>query len=214
MANRPIHLFLAVIFLCLASAAAPLQATANDRVEVVKTDIERTNAKFDRIDTENFEVMFPSVGILAIEDFEVGFIANLRVAFHLNERLFIEASYGMSEGDQTSYETISGSTIFTDDDREYKTWDGSLGVNVFPGETWLFGRAFSSDLYAVLGAGRTTFGDRSWSTINVGAGYRLFISDWLALRLDLRDHIFNRNLFNDDKRTHNIELSLGLSYFF
>ena len=230
MANRPVYLFLEVRFIKTLFLRAQLfkkiaavffglalsnTAIAVERVEVIKTDIDRTEASFDRIDTENFEISFPSVGLLAIEDFEAALIYNIRAAYHLNEHLFFEASYGMSEGDETSYEEISpGTSLVSDDDREYKTWDVSLGVNIFPGETWFFGRAYSSDFYTVFGAGQTDFGDRRWSTLNVGAGYRLFINDWLAARIDVRDHIFKRDIFGEDSLTHNIEMSFALSYFF
>ena len=45
-------------------------------------------------------------------------------------------------------------------------------------------------------------------------GYRLLLTDSLAWRLDVRDHIFDRDTFGDDEITHNIELSTGLSFFF
>lgn len=188
---------------------------AEERVEVIKTDIERSDVRYDRIDSENFEVTFPSLGILAIEDFDTGFIISGRIGYHLNERLFAEASYSESEGDKTTFEELSpGTTLITDEQREYKSWDVSLGFNIFPGETWLFGRAYSSDFYSVIGAGRTDFGGSTWTTINVGAGYRLYLNDWVTIRLDLRNHIFNRSIFGEDDRTNNIELSIGPSLFF
>jgi len=215
MANWPNHKILKAVLTCLLAGTISTFVQAADRVEVIQTDIDRTDAKFDRIDSENFEVSFPTVGLLAIEDFETGIIVNIRAAYHLNEYLFFEASYGVSEGDRTSAEDLSpGSDFLSDSDRDYNSWDVSLGFNIFPGETWLLGRAYSSDVYLIAGAGQTDFGGRNWSTINVGAGYRFFINDWLTARFDVRDHIFRRDLLTIEKTTHNIELSLGLSYFF
>ena len=215
MANWPKHSILKALVTCILASTLGTIVQAADRVEVIETDIDRKSADFERIDTENIEISFPSVGLLSIEDFETGFIVNVRAAYHLNEHLFIEASYGVSEGDRTSAEELSpGSSFLSDDERDYTSWDVSLGVNIFPGETWLFGRAYSSDVYLVAGAGQTEFGNRDWSTINVGAGYRFFINDWLTFRFDVRDHIFRRDLLTIEKTTHNIELSFALSYFF
>ena len=140
----------------------------------------------------------------------------LRVAAHLNEYLFVEASYGEAKGDRTSFEELSGSSanLFNDAEREYSFWDVSLGINIFTGESWILGRAFSSNFYFLIGAGTTEFGGDDWTTINAGAGYRIFLTDWLAMRLDVRDHIFNRDIFIENDQTHNIELSGSLSFFF
>ena len=201
--------------LLLLTALTSALSMAEERVAVIKPDIERSDVRYDRIDSENFEVTFPAVGILSIEDFDTGFIISGRIGYHLNERLFVEASYSLSEGDKTSFEELSpGSTLITDEQRDYKSWDVSLGFNLFPGETWLFGRAYSSDLYTVVGAGRTDFGGSTWTTVNVGVGYRLYLNDWIALRFDLRNHIFNRSIFGEDDSTNNIELSIGPSVFF
>lgn len=224
MANRTVYLFLKstiknilspILVASTLSNVAFAEDPSNDRVEVLKSNIDRNEVKFDRIDSENVELSLPSVGIIAIEDFEASIIYNLRAAYHLNSRLFFEVSFGKAEGDLTTYEELSpGTTLITTDERQYSTADISLGLNLFPGETWLLGRAFSSDLYTIFGAGVTEFGDRRWSTVNVGVGYRLFITDWFATRIDVRDHIFKRNLFGEDSLTHNIELSTSLSFFF
>jgi outer membrane beta-barrel protein len=203
-------LFLAVSVFSTNALANP----SNDRVELVKSEVKRQNVKFDRIDSEMFEITV-APGVMAIEDFDTSGVIGMRFAFHLNEFIFFEGSYSISEGDKTSYEELRPDvTLISDDDRKYKTWDGSLGINWFPGETWLFGKAYSSDVYTVAGFGKTDFGGRSWSTINIGLGYRLYLNDWLTLRLDVRDHIFNRNIYGEDDRTNNFETTLGFGFFF
>lgn len=190
---------------------------AEERIEVVETNIDRSNVKFKRIDSENIELTV-AAGILAIEDFDSGELWGVRAGYHLNERLFFEASYFISEGDRTTFEELFPGQIdiFGGDSsaRDYKSWDVSGGINLFPGETWFFGRAMSSDVYLMLGAGRTDFGGDKWTTLNVGIGYRLFLTDWLAWRIDLRNHIFTRDIVNEDDRTNNIETSTGFSVFF
>jgi len=214
MDTRFIHKILnrlsTTISFCLFNTAV----LAQSQVDVIKPNIDRSDVSYDRIDTENFELT-PFIGLLSIEDFSSGNIIGARIAYHASENLFFEYSLGLAEGDQTTYEELSpGINLFEQSDREYTSHDISLGLNLFPGETWLLGKAFSSDFYLLMGAGRTEFGGKNWSSLNIGAGYRFYINDWAAVRLDFRDHIFNRQLFIENKKTHNTELSIATSFFF
>ncbi len=66
----------------------------------------------------------------------------------------------------------------------------------------------------LTGAGRTKFGGDNWFTVNLGVGYRIFLTDWAAWRIEVRDHIFNRDIFGEDDSTNNIEFSSGVSIYF
>ena len=188
--------------------------TAAEVPEVISPEIDRREIKVARIDNENIEVGIDG-GILAIEDFDSSTISIVRIDFHINEHTFIEASYGSAKGDTTTFEELIPSTqLISDEQREYTSYDISFGWNIFPGETWLRNKAYKSDFYLILGGGSTEFGGDKWFTWNVGAGYRLFLNDWLAWRIDVRDHIFNRDLFGEDDQTNNIEMSSGVSFFF
>ncbi|HCX27096.1 MAG TPA: outer membrane beta-barrel domain-containing protein [Cellvibrionales bacterium] len=188
--------------------------TAAEVPEVISPEIDRREIKVARIDNENIEVGIYG-GILAIEDFDSSNISIVRIDFHINEHTFIEASYGSAKGDTTTFEELIPSTqLISDEQREYTSYDISFGWNIFPGETWLRNKAYKSDFYLILGGGSTEFGGDKWFTWNVGAGYRLFLNDWLAWRIDVRDHIFNRDLFGEDDQTNNIEMSSGVSFFF
>ena len=48
----------------------------------------------------------------------------------------------------------------------------------------------------------------------MGVGYRLLLNDSLALRIDVRDHIYDRDVFGEDETTNNIEWTTGLTVFF
>lgn len=195
-------------------AQADINDNASSTTEVIVPHVDRREIKIAKIDSENIEIT-PYIGILSIEDFDSSLVYGVRAAVHLSERLFIEGSYGWAKGDKTSYEELSGGgSLITDDERDYTFWDVSFGLNLFAGEAWLFSKAYASNFYLIAGAGSTEFGPKKWSTINLGAGYRLFLSDWMALRMDVRDHLFNRDIFGEDDQTNNIEISAGLSFFF
>ena len=69
-------------------------------------------------------------------------------------------------------------------------------------------------MFIIGGIGSTDFAGNEEFTWNVGAGYRLLLTDAVALRLDARDHIFRSDVLGQEETTHNIELSGGLSIFF
>jgi len=62
--------------------------------------------------------------------------------------------------------------------------------------------------------GSTHFNNQSRQTYNFGFGARLFMTDWAALQLDVRDHIFSIDLLGKRQSTQSIEMSAGLTFFF
>jgi len=210
MATRLYRLLVSIAFASLLAS----NTHSAETTEVIAPDLDRREVKIARIDNENIEISLHA-GIISIEDFDSSSIFGARLAFHLNERVFIEGSYSEAEGDQTSFEELFPSAqLISNRERKYKSWDVSIGWNILPNESWIFGKAFKSDVYLLTGAGRTKFGGDNWFTINLGAGYRVFLTDWSAWRIEVRDHLFNRDIFGEDDRTNNIEFSSSLSIYF
>lgn len=182
---------------------------------VIDPEVERREVKRAKIDRENFELS-AYAGLMSIEDFGVDAVFGGRFAFHVSEDFFLEAAYGLSQAQQTSFELLSGAAqLLTDSERDFTYYNVSLGWNVFPGEVF-FGRnrAFNSSFYLIAGAGSTEFAGDDRFTVNLGGGLRLLLNDALALRLDVRDHLFDIDLLGTDKTAHNIEYHLGFSFFF
>jgi outer membrane beta-barrel protein len=205
----------------MASATQAAEATignpggGSDSGQVIEPELDRSRATVPDIDSENVEIG-AYYGILSIQDFKTSDVYGVTAAWHITEDLFFEASYGAAEGDLTSFEELSGGApLIDDDDREFIRYDISLGWNVLPGEIFIGrNRAFNSSLYLIAGVGNTTFAGDDNFTVNVGLGYRLLLNDWLALRFDARDYIFDRTLFAQDETTHNLELRTGFTVFF
>jgi outer membrane beta-barrel protein len=105
--------------------------------------------------------------------------------------------------------------VLSDAGRRFTYYDINLGYNVLPGEIFLGrGHAFNSALYVTVGMGDVKFGEKDQFAINFGVGDRLLITDWLAVHLDVRDHVFETDLTGRVKNVHNIEATLGLTTFF
>ncbi len=190
-------------------------ALAQEPVEVIDPQVDRREIVTPAIDTENFEVgLF--VGGLSIQDFSSEWVYGLRGAWHVSEDFFFEASVGTAQADLTSYEKLSGGPpLFKDSERDFTFYDLTVGWNFLPGEIYFSEkRAFKSDLYLVGGVGGTDFLGDNWFTASFGVGYRLLFNDWIALRLDVRDHVFDRDVFGEEETTHNLVWSTGVTFFF
>jgi outer membrane beta-barrel protein len=182
---------------------------------VVQPQLDRRVINEDRIDTEDFEVGI-FAGVMSVEDFGANGVLGARLAYHVTEDVFVEAAYGRTDTDLTSYERLSGAAeVLTDAERKYSYYNISLGYNLLPGESFIGRhRAFTSDMYLIGGIGATEFAGDKRFTWNFGAGYRLLLNDWLALHADVRDHVFDIDVLGEDKTANNIEIHTGATVFF
>ena len=187
----------------------------DDSEPVIKPNIERRGITEADIDSEDFEAgVF--AGVMSIEDFGSNVVYGARLAYHITEDFFTEAAIGRTKADKTSFENLSGGAeILSDSQRELTYYNISLGYNILPGESFIGkGHAYNSALYVIAGVGNTDFADDNHFTVNVGAGYRFLLNDWIALHADFRDHIFESDLLGKDKTMHNLEATAGISFFF
>jgi len=198
------------------ASTGPMPAAAADQPEqVVQPEIERRDVSEADIDTEDFEVG-AFFGAMNVEDFGTNPVYGARLTYHVTEYVFAEAAYGHTDTSETSFERLSGSAQLLDSsDRKLDYYNLSFGFNVLPGESFVGGRwAFTSDFYLVGGVGSTSFAGEDNFTWNVGFGYKVLANDWLALRVDARDHVFDVDLLGEKQTNHNLEFTGGVSIFF
>ncbi len=203
-------------FLLIPCLYACANAYAQDEnTPVIEPELDRREITADSIDTEDFEIgVF--AGFISIEDFSSSEVYGVKAAYHITEDFFFEAAYGMAQGDLTSFEKLSGgSPLLNDEDRDYTYYNLSVGWNMLPGEIFIWDRyTFNSQVYLIGGVGSTEFAGDSWFTVNLGAGFRLLLTDYFAWHIDVRDHVFDRDTFGEDQTTHNIEFTTGITVFF
>ncbi|HUH37657.1 MAG TPA: outer membrane beta-barrel domain-containing protein [Spongiibacteraceae bacterium] len=213
MENRLQRIFLSSLIALAPAALAQSEDGLLDRI--VEPDLERREIRENKIDSENFEAGIWA-GYMNVEDFGSNPVYGLRLAFHITEDLFVEANYGMTDTRETSFEKLSGSVqLLTDDERELSFYNVAVGWNVLPGEVFIGSKwAFNSALYLVAGVGNTEFAGDTRFTWHVGAGYRLFLTDWLSVNVDVRNHVFDIDLFGVEETTNNFESHLGINLFF
>ncbi len=196
------------------SGIAPSDGSAADGA-VIDPNVARREIDPPKIDTDDFEIG-AFVGLMSVEDFETNAVYGLRLDYHITEKFFVEGNYGRTDVGETSFEKLSGGAqLLPDDQRELTYYDLSVGYNLLPGEAFIGrNRAFNGALYVLAGAGNTDFAGDNNFTLMLGAGYRMLLWRVMAMHIDFRDHIWDSDLLGESKTTHNIELSLGLSFFF
>jgi outer membrane beta-barrel protein len=221
--DRGLHLLLLTALATAASlpgiaaaqAAGEPSALPAEQPQVVEPAVKRRDVEPAALDTENFEAG-AFVGTISIEDFGSSLLYGARIAYHFTEDLFAEATVGTSKAGNTSYEELSGSVeLLTDSERQFTYYDLALGWNALPGEVFFGGkRAMPSAVYFTLGAGSTTFAGDDHFTVALGAGLRVLANDWIAVHLDVRNHMFQSDLLGNDKLTQNLQVGLGITAFF
>ncbi len=226
MESRIRILFLIIALVSLSGCAAtknlfgigPKEASppsAEPPGQVIDPEVERREVKEPAIDREDFEVG-AFLGIMSIEDFGSDFVYGVRLAYHVTEGFFVEATVGQTEAGLTSFEVLSGGApIISDSERTYTYYNLNVGYNLLPGEGYIGeGRAYNTNFYLIAGLGSTTFAGDDRYTVNFGAGFRFLLNDSVALHVDFRDHLFDIDILGEDKTTHNLEGHFGVTVFF
>ena len=182
---------------------------------IIEPQVNRRVVKTPKIKAKDFE-LGAYFGALSIQDFGTNPVYGVRAAYHVTEDFFLEGFLGRSKAGQSSLEeTFPAITVLSNSGRHFTYYNLDVGYNILPGEVFLGrGRAFNTALYVIVGIGDVKFADQDQFAINFGVGTRILITDWLALHLDIRDNVFEDNLFGVDENVHNIEGTLSLTTFF
>jgi outer membrane beta-barrel protein len=219
---RVLFLITAVITLSGCAATKNLFGIGDDEApppsseppgQVIDPQVERREIKEPAIDREDFEVG-AFAGLLSIEDFGSDAVYGVRIAYHVTEGFFVEATLGQSEAGLTSFELLSGGARLFQD-RTLTYYNLNLGYNILPGEVFIGeGRAYNTNFYLIAGLGSTKFADDDRFTVNFGAGFRFLFTDSIAFHVDFRDHLFDIDILGREKTTHNLEGTIGMTVFF
>ena len=212
----PLFFLGAILFIPPVSVAAEGDDRSTPSQEqVIQPQLERREVSVPRINADDIEVGFYS-GILNIENFSSQSVQGVRLAYHVTEDFFIEGVSAKSTiSDEFFRSRAFPITGFDKQEEDLTYYNFSLGYNVLPGEIFLGRRwAMASAFYVIGGIGTTKFAKENHATFNFGGGYRILLNDWLAVHLDMRDHVFDSDLLGQNKRTNNFEAHAGVTVFF
>jgi outer membrane beta-barrel protein len=206
---------LASAFALLPSAARAADAPAATTTDqVVVPQVDRRDVKLPRIPSNDFEIgLF--AGTYATQNFGSSAVGGVRLGYHITEDFFVEGVFAQTKVSDASFRQILPGGVFTEEKQKLTYYNVSVGYNLLPGEVF-FGKnvAKASAMYLIGGVGSTNFAGERHQTFNLGVGMRVFLKDWAALQVDMRDHIFSLDLLGKRQSTQNLELTAGVTFFF
>lgn len=226
-ASRPSHLAAAarmtaatlatagvLALLAHGSARAADAPAADTSDQVIVPQVERRDVHKPKYPSNDFEIGLFG-GTYSSQNFGTSGAFGARLGYDITEDFFVEATYGVSKVSDKEFRQILPGGIFTAEQEKLKYYDLSLGWNFLPGEIFIGKNwAKASTMYAIGGVGNTSFDSQRMQTWNFGVGAKLFLADWVALRADVRDHIYTLDLLGKRSATQNPELTLGFAFFF
>jgi outer membrane beta-barrel protein len=202
--------------LLLTTLMAPLWAGAQQSTaqQVIEPKVDRRDVRLPRIPSNDIEIG-AFVGTYGTQNFGSSAVAGIRIGYHVTEDVFVEGTYGATRVTDQDFRLILPGGIFPSEKQTLSYYNVSAGYNVLPGEVFIGSNtAKATAVYLIGGIGSTRFLEQRRQTVNVGLGLRLFMRDWAALQVDMRDHIFSLDILGRRRSTQNLELSTGLIFFF
>lgn len=195
--------------------AVVAQSNEDEETSLIEPQIERTEFDESLIDSSDFEIA-AYTGYLAVENFNTDFVAGIKLGYHVSEDFFVQASYGRSEVGETSFERLSGGApLLSESEREVEYYLVMLAFNLFPGETFITdSTTFNTVFYISGGVGTTTFAGDDRYTIAYAVGHRTLFADGFSLDIEMRDLIFEQDIFGTEETTNNLEFTVSLNLFF
>ena len=193
------------------AADAPAADTSD---QVIVPQVERRDVHKPKYPSNDFEIGLFG-GTYSSQNFGTSGVFGARLGYDITEDFFVEATYGRSKVSDKEFRQILPGGIFTAEQEKLTYYDLSVGYNFLPGEVFIGKNwAKASTMYVIGGVGSTSFDSQRMQTWNFGVGAKLFLADWVALRADVRDHIFTLDLLGKRSATQNPELTLGMAFFF
>jgi outer membrane beta-barrel protein len=216
--KRPITILLCLLSLSIVSNTFgdTVKKSVRKPIKIIEPNKTVTTVQAAAIDTEHFE-LGAYVGLLSVEDFNTNAVTGLSLSYHINHSFLAQLNYGTSTVGNPAYEEKLLGNSLTASGYDFKYVNLLAGYNLLDGRSFLGKNyKFNSAIYLLAGIAKVDFADASNNGFVVGASYRVVITDWLTLNVDLRDTNVKRDLsnFNDPKQTNNTEMFIGVNALF
>ena len=217
-AKKPTTLLALAGLAALTAAAAPALAqtppAASTAEQVIVPQVERRDVKRPKVPSNDFAVGLYA-GTYATQNFGASTVSGLRVAYHVTEDIFVDATLGRTKVSDENFRQILPGGVFVNRTEKLGYYAVSAGYNVLPGEVF-FGRNYAKATqgYILAGVGSTDFAGQKRQTFHAGFGMRLIVADWFSVQADVRDHVFTLDLLGRRQSTQNLEVTAGLTVFF
>ena len=198
----------------VAASGASAQAQKPATEQVVVPEVDRRDIRNPRYPSNDISVG-AYLGTYATQNFGASFVYGVRLGYAITEDFFVEGAYAQTTVSDDSFRQILPGGIFVNTTERLSYYNLSVGYNVLPGEVFLGrSRAMPSALYLLGGVGSTDFNGQQSQTFNLGLGFRVFLADWAALQVDMRDYIYSLDILGKRQSTQNLEFTGGVTFYF
>jgi outer membrane beta-barrel protein len=206
--------FLLVAALTVAILPVTEASAQNDEGSLIEPQIDRVDFDESLIDAYDIELAVYG-GLLAIENFDTNLVTGLKIGYHISENFFVQGSLARSEVGETSYERLTGGApLLSNDERNVEYYLVSLGFNLFPGEAFLTdSTTFNTVFYVSGGVGNTRFAGDDRFTMAYAVGHRTVFADGFSVDFEMRDLLFEMDIFGSQETTNNLEFTISLNLF-
>jgi outer membrane beta-barrel protein len=212
--RHPAFTTLAVALAASAALSAPAFAAEAGADQAVVPQVDRRDVKLPRFPNSDFELGAYG-GVYSTQNFGSSAAGGVRLGYHITEDFFVEGAVGATKVSDEAFRRILPGGIFTGNTEKLVYSNLNVGMNVLPGEVFLGGSyAMPSQVFVLAGGGTTRFNGQRMQTIDFGVGVKVYVKDWFAVRVDMRDNIYTLDLLGKRDRTQNVELNAGLSFLF
>ena len=212
---RGIFLASALLIAALPATRVAAQSDDDEQTPLIEQQIERTEFDESLIDTADFEIAFYA-GYLAPEDFDTNLVTGIKLGYQISEDFFVQGSLGRSDSGEISFERLSGGPpLLSSSEREIEYYIVALGFNLFPGEAFFTdSTTFNTVFYISGGAGSTEFAGDDRFTIAYAVGHRTVFADNVSVDIEMRNLIFDMDIFGEEESTNNLEFTIAINLFF
>lgn len=182
--------------------------------QVIVPEVARRPIKVPRYPSNDFSIGLFS-GVYSAQNFGSNEVDGLRLGYHITEDVFVEGVFARTKVSDATFRQILPGGVFPNGVEKLFYNNLSFGFNVLPGEVFVSrNTAMASSLYLVAGLGTTRFNNQRLQTVNLGVGSRVFLGEGAALQADMRNHVYSIDLLGERRITNNLELTVGVSFFF
>jgi len=135
--------------------------------------------------------------------------------FHMTESTAVEIGGAMTHANADIIRAIEDErgTVLEDDYAQVRFVESLLLWTPVYGKLRLGGTIARFDLHMNMGVGVVDSATSRGAAGVAGLGSKLFLSEAIALRIDLRDHIFRQELLAENFLVNDLSLTAGLSVF-
>lgn len=136
--------------------------------------------------------------------------------YHVTEGLGLEASFAYTRADSEIVRIIEndrGITLLREEAPVF-VYQAHLIWSIAYGKLrWFGGGITRFDFHLALGGGITDNQSARGLTFSGGLGFKFYLTQWLALRLDVRDQVLQQEVLGESVIVNNVAATLGLSLF-